>query len=584
MKKALKLLILNLILLITAFSITPVVNAASDNVPQLVEQAISQKSFFYYNEAYDAVMKLTDESEKNTLLNKLSSISNEVWNDDIKNINNKIAELAKTSSGKIYDEVQVIINNSKIPQIDKDYLLGEVTSWGEKLVWTEDYTRGMDALVAAWNVKDAASVNRAEVYINDIKNSYNKNYLLGELSKLKALVVTSPIKAIAKNSNAVVIIEELDKDNKVVGMGSGFIVSTDGKVITNYHVISWAETLQVTLENGSKYMVDGILGYNKDKDIAILKLKNAVTLPIVQLGDSDKLEIGDDIVAIGNPEGYQNSVSNGIISGLGRTSAIRDGKDIQFTAGITYGSSGGALFNMKGEVVGVTNSGYTSGNLGFAIPINEVKAYLDITALKAIVEVNKPTVPTGLTAKAISNSEIQLQWTPVIDADYYYLYTSDSLNGNFKGFTDPQGEKIPLYYYGDFSGYLYGLADNTTKYYKITAVKNEVESDFSSIVSATTMTNYKYFGFLPEVPYFPNVMYDNAYVSETGDMAAYYYLISALPPNYKETYIKLLESNGWKLTTPPTATSKVAFYEKGKLSLAVGEMDEYFFISGNRLN
>jgi hypothetical protein len=98
------------------------------------------------------------------------------------------------------------------------------------------------------------------------------------------------------------------------------------------------------------------------------------------------------------------------------------------------------------------------------------------------------------------------------------------------------------------------------------------------------MTNYKYLGFLPEVPYFPNVMYDNAYVSETGDMAAYYYLISALPPNYKETYIKLLESNGWKLTTPPTATSKVAFYEKGKLSLAVGEMDDYFFISGNRLN
>lgn len=188
---------------------------------------------------------------------------------------------------------------------------------------------------------------------------------------------------VAKNAPAIVYIEAMDRENNIYVSASGCIVSSDGRVITNYHVAYSAYSVRVTLQDGTQYEVEAVLGYSKEKDIAILKLKNASNLAAVKLGDSDRLQLGEQIVTIGNPGGYMGTVSEGIISGLHRINFdLRQGEDIQISAPIANGSSGGGLFNMSGQIVGITYAGNLgSGNLNFVIPINEVKPLLEINRM-----------------------------------------------------------------------------------------------------------------------------------------------------------------------------------------------------------
>jgi S1-C subfamily serine protease len=147
-------------------------------------------------------------------------------------------------------------------------------------------------------------------------------------------------------------------------------------VVTNYHVIEDAEVITVVMKNNNKYYAKRVLSYDKERDIAVLELTDAVDLPTVELGDSDSVEIADEVVAIGNPEGLTNTISTGIISGF-RQNSWRKGIDFQISAPISHGSSGGALLNMYGKVIGITYAGLENGeNLNFAIPINEVKGLL----------------------------------------------------------------------------------------------------------------------------------------------------------------------------------------------------------------
>jgi hypothetical protein len=180
---------------------------------------------------------------------------------------------------------------------------------------------------------------------------------------------------IAKFVDRVVYIEVNGYDNgqPFKASGSGFIISSDGKIATNYHVIDKAASGTVTLNDGTKYNIDYVLGYIKpkdfgDKDLAIIKI-NANNLPICTLGDSDKVQVGEGVVAIGSPLGLPNVVSNGIVS------KIWDGGIIQITAPISPGNSGGPLFNMYGEVIGINTFFVNQGqNLNFALPINWLKA------------------------------------------------------------------------------------------------------------------------------------------------------------------------------------------------------------------
>jgi serine protease Do len=161
------------------------------------------------------------------------------------------------------------------------------------------------------------------------------------------------------------------------GVGSGVIVSDDGLVITNNHVVEGADEVIVELSDGREFKAAEIKT-DPESDLAVVKLADARGLPVAKLGDSDKLSIGDWVIAIGNPFELETTVSAGIISGKGRElGSIRRAQFLQTDAAINPGNSGGPLVNLNGEVVGIntaiaSNSGGYQG-IGFAIPVNLAK-------------------------------------------------------------------------------------------------------------------------------------------------------------------------------------------------------------------
>lgn len=173
-----------------------------------------------------------------------------------------------------------------------------------------------------------------------------------------------------------------DQEFRRRGLGSGFIVSSDGYVITNNHVIRKADEIEVVLEDGSKHAAT-VVGTDPKTDIALLKINAGKPLPEVNLGNSSTLEIGDSVFAIGNPFGLGNTVTSGIVSAKGRSLGLGAYDDfIQTDAAINPGNSGGPLFNLNGEVVGVNSAIIAGGQgIGFAIPINLANSIF--TQLKA---------------------------------------------------------------------------------------------------------------------------------------------------------------------------------------------------------
>ena len=181
------------------------------------------------------------------------------------------------------------------------------------------------------------------------------------------------IPAIAKAANgAIVSIVMSDKDSHAIAQGSGFLISNDGMILTNYHVIAEGSSAVVKLPDGTLYVVDGVLASDKVRDVAVIKVHGS-NFRTLTLGNSDQLQVGEEVVAIGNPLSLESTVSNGILSGI-RTVEEEGGKFLQVTTPISPGSSGGPLFNMAGEVIGITTMYLKGGeNLNFAIPINDAK-------------------------------------------------------------------------------------------------------------------------------------------------------------------------------------------------------------------
>jgi S1-C subfamily serine protease len=184
------------------------------------------------------------------------------------------------------------------------------------------------------------------------------------------------IPAIAKAANGVIVsIITSDKDGHPVAQGTGFLVSKDGRIVTNYHVIKGASSAIVKLPDGAFYDVAGVVAFDKARDLAVIKA-HGQNFRVVTLGNSDRVQVGEEIVAIGSPLSLESTVSSGIVSGI-RTIKEEGGKFLQVTAPISPGSSGGPLFNMAGEVVGITTLYLKGGeNLNFAIPVNDAKLLL----------------------------------------------------------------------------------------------------------------------------------------------------------------------------------------------------------------
>jgi len=170
----------------------------------------------------------------------------------------------------------------------------------------------------------------------------------------------------------------LPKQQRQSALGSGFLVSDDGYIVTNHHVIAKAEKIEVKLHNGKKYTAR-IIGKDKQTELALIKIE-AKNLPFVEWGDSKAIEVGDWVLAIGNPLGLDHTVTAGIISAKGRDvfGSTAYGQFLQTDAAINFGNSGGPLFNMDSEVIGINTAIVAGGqNLGFAIPSNLARKVID---------------------------------------------------------------------------------------------------------------------------------------------------------------------------------------------------------------
>ena len=207
--------------------------------------------------------------------------------------------------------------------------------------------------------------------------------------------------------------------------GSGFVLSDDGYILTNYHVVEDSTSIKVSMYDGSSYDAQ-LIGYDESNDIAVLKVDAEDLSPVV-LGDSGNLNVGDTVVAIGNPLGELTfSLTAGVVSALDREVTLSGNVTmelIQTDCAINSGNSGGALFNLYGEVIGITNAKYSSSgsgasidNIGFAIPINSVmnivesiiekgyiaKPYIGVSVTSVSSETQSYGLPKGAAVKAIS--------------------------------------------------------------------------------------------------------------------------------------------------------------------------------------
>ena len=164
------------------------------------------------------------------------------------------------------------------------------------------------------------------------------------------------------------------REFKQSSLGSGFILDKDGYIVTNNHVIDGADEIQVKLKDGMELPAE-IIGKDPSTDLALIKIKADHDLPVLKLGDSDNMEIGQWVLAIGSPFGLEHTVTAGIVSAKGRVIGAGPYDDfIQTDASINPGNSGGPLINMYGEVVGINTAIVAGGDgIGFAIPINIAK-------------------------------------------------------------------------------------------------------------------------------------------------------------------------------------------------------------------
>lgn len=197
-------------------------------------------------------------------------------------------------------------------------------------------------------------------------------------------------------------------------IGSGTVISEDGKLLTNYHLIEGAYVIFAVTGDGKVYEVEGILGYDKTKDIAVIKLKNAVNMKASIIGDSDTLNLNDKVVTIGHSleaDTPEANVLEGALSGIDESiTTLRTGKDIKLTSIADQGYAGGGVYNLKGKLVGI-NYGVNNGS-SFAIPINEYKSLINSTTIISIVEAytlykaEVPKIDEIKTINGIENNQI----------------------------------------------------------------------------------------------------------------------------------------------------------------------------------
>ncbi len=239
----------------------------------------------------------------------------------------------------------------------------------------------------------------------------NRDSTVIDISQIDTSKIMTPAEVYAANVNSTVGITTSITTNfwgyqtTSAASGSGFIFSDDGYILTNYHVVEDSNTITVSMYDGKSYDA-ALIGYDKGNDVAVLKIEAENLVPVI-LGNSDNINVGDSVVAIGNPLGELTfSLTSGAISAKDREITMSTGATMQLMqtdCAINSGNSGGALFNLYGEVIGITNAKYSSNssssasidNIGFAIPINKARSIAESIIEKGYV--SKPYIGVSVT-------------------------------------------------------------------------------------------------------------------------------------------------------------------------------------------
>ena len=276
-----------------------------------------------------------------------------------------------------------------------------------------------------------AAENTAPENSSTILEGQRKNTVI-DINKIDTSKEMTPAEVYAANVNSTVGITTSITTNfwgyqtTSAASGSGFIISNDGYILTNYHVIEDSNAITVSFYDGSSLDAE-LIGYDESNDTAVLKVDATDLTPVV-LGDSDNLNVGDSVVAIGNPLGELTfSLTAGTISAKDREVTLSNSVTMnlmQTDCAINSGNSGGALFNLYGEVIGITNAKYSSSssseasidNIGFAIPVNHIrsivesiiengyisKPYIGVSVADVSVETQSYGLPQGAAVKSVT--------------------------------------------------------------------------------------------------------------------------------------------------------------------------------------
>ena len=278
------------------------------------------------------------------------------------------------------------------------------------LIGAAGITLGVIALLKGGNSTTTVTTASAEGYYQGNSVEFEETSIANIVSK-----VTPAVVSIISESRASSYYSLFGGGGTQQSAGTGMIVTKDGYVLTNKHVIDGASKVQVITDAGDTYTDVEIVGTDPLNDVAYLKIKGAKDLPTVTLGDSKTIAVGQPVLAIGNALGaYQNTVTQGVISGTGRSLEAGDSNGqnketltdmLQTDAAINPGNSGGPLVNAAGDVIGINTAVSTSANgLGFAIPISATKGMLNRiiagkSAERAVLNLSYTTVTASLAKK-----------------------------------------------------------------------------------------------------------------------------------------------------------------------------------------
>lgn len=366
---------------------------------------------------------------------------------------NVLPDEAMTPINKIDNNAipDVLINYSYGAAVYKLYRAGVLVGSGD----THDY-------------KPNDNITRAEIAAIVARMASSSNRVSFTITS-KELTSTE---VAGKCSSAVFIINFLSKTGTTIRSGSGFFINSSGLAVTNYHVIKNMTTAKITMKDGKTYDVTGVYDYSEATDLALIQV-NGTGFPYLELGNSDSAVTGANIFAIGYPLGVDQTVTPGTIT---NASHAADGINyIMINASISNGSSGGALIDAFGKVIGVTTAYYTSGqNLNLAVPINLLS---NISATKSLVPLSTlfaktftyyagyPMIPDFA---SVTGSQFFSQDYSTEYQTQYYIYSTSNLSKDILEIRDEYLDQLDLQgfdYLGrtEVDGYYFHTFNDTSK-------------------------------------------------------------------------------------------------------------------------